>query len=113
MGGVSEPGINVLAASGQDQAKEPTLPTRGLDLQQVEVILLAFDRTFGTGTSITMGLEEVTVSRDKGMETIVFFGIGVNDATIRRAGTAIGIERTGAQAGVLFGGSQRTTPLDA
>ena len=82
-GRVREPGINVLTASGQDQAKEPTLPTSGFGLKQEVVILLAFDGAFGTGTSVAMGLEEVTVSGDKGMETIVLFGIGVNDATIR------------------------------
>ena len=35
MGGVSEPGINVLTASGQDQAKEPAVAASSLGLQQV------------------------------------------------------------------------------
>ena len=77
------PGINVLTASGQDQAKEPALPTSGLGLKQEEVILFTFDGAFGTGTSITMALEKVTVSRDEGMKAVILSGIGVNDAAIR------------------------------
>ena len=79
---MNKPGVNVLTHRGKDDPKKPPIPTSGFGPQQIKVVLLAFDRTFGTGTSVTMGLEEVAIPGDKGVEPIVLFGIGVNDATI-------------------------------
>jgi len=82
VGRVGEPGINVLTAGGQDQPEEPVVATGGLGLKQVKVVLLAFDRAFGTGAGIAMSLPAGGVSRDKRMEAVVLFGIGVDDPAI-------------------------------
>ena len=113
MGGVGQPGIDMLAHGGQHQAKEPAIPASGLGLEQVEVVLFTFDGAFGAGAGIAVTVPEVTVSRDEGMEAIVFLGIGVDDPPIGRTGTAIVEERASSQLWGLFGGSEGTTPFDA
>jgi hypothetical protein len=51
-------------------------------LEEVEVVLFAFDGAFGTGASIPVTLPEVTVSGDESMEAVVVLGIGIDDPTV-------------------------------
>ena len=81
--GVVAPSVNMLATGGQDNPEEPTIAAGGLSLKELEVIFFAFDGTFGTRPGILMTLPEDRVSGDERMEAVVFFGIGVDDATIR------------------------------
>ncbi len=79
---MDQPGIDMLAHSGQHKPEEPTVATGGAGVEQVEIMLLALDGTLGTGTSILMALPEVTIPGDEGMQAVVFLGIGINDPTV-------------------------------
>ena len=81
---VLQPSIDVLAHSGQDQAKKPAVPAGGFGLQEMEIILFAFDRAFGTRASVEVELEEIALSGNKGVQAIVFLGVGVDDPAIVR-----------------------------
>ena len=45
---MDEPGINVLAHSSQHEAEEPAVTASSARLEQVKVVLLAFDGALGT-----------------------------------------------------------------
>ena len=80
---IDEPGVDVLAHRGQDDAKEPAVTASGARLEEHKVVLFAFDRSFGTGARIQVTLPEQAVSRDEGMQAVVLFRIGEEDAAIR------------------------------
>ncbi len=84
----------MLAHSSQHQAEKPALPTGSFGLQEMEVIFFALDRAFGTRASLEVELEKIALSGNKGVQAIVFFRVGVDDATRVRAGAAISKERT-------------------
>ncbi len=90
LGAVSDPGVDVLAHCGEHHAEEPAVAAGGVRLQEVEVVLLAFDRAFGAGAGVLMALPEVAVSGDQGMEAIVLLGVGVDDATVGGIGATVG-----------------------
>ncbi len=79
---MDEPGVDVLAHSGQDDAKEPAVTASGARLEEEEVVLLALDRAFGTRACILVALPVCASSGDEGMQAIVLLGIGVDDTTI-------------------------------
>ena len=83
VGSMDEPGIDVLAHSGQHDAKEPPVTSSGARLREKEVTLFAFDRAFGTGACILVALPESTLSGDEGVQAVVLLGIGIDDAAIR------------------------------
>lgn len=110
---MEQPGINVLAHRGQHDAEKPTVPTSSFGVEQVKVILFAFDGAFGTRAGIAVTLPEVRVSGDEGVEAVVLFGVGIDDPTVGRAGAAV-IEKGAVSERIAFpGGSQRAAPLDA
>jgi hypothetical protein len=80
--GIDEPGIDVLAHSGQDDTKEPAFTASGVGLEKQKVVLFAFDGTFGARSSIEVYLPEVAGSRDEGMQAVVLLRIGVEHAAI-------------------------------
>jgi hypothetical protein len=82
-------------------------------LEQVEVVLFAFDRAFGTGAGIAVSLPEGTISGDEGVEAIVFLGIGIDNSAVSGAGTAVIKEGTGVQVSGFLGSSQRAAPFEA
>ena len=82
VGGVDQPSNDVLAHSGQHKPKKPAVTPGGADLEQVKVKLLALDGTLGARTGILMALPEITIPGDKGVQTVVLLGIGIDDPTI-------------------------------
>ena len=110
---MSEPSINVLTASGQDQAKEPALPTSGLGLKQEKVILFTFDGAFGTGAGVFVEVPEVAISGDESVAAIVLLGIGVEDAAIGRVRTVLCEVRTRGDVRGFLGGGQGAAPFEA
>ena len=82
IGGVNQPGIDVLTHSGQHEPEEPTVSASGADLQETAVKFLALDRALSTRASILVAQPQVAISGDDGMEAIVFLGIGVDDPTV-------------------------------
>jgi hypothetical protein len=82
IGGMDQPGIDVLAHGSQHEAEEPAVTASGAGLEQAEVILFAFDGALGTGAGILVALPEVTIPGDEGMESVVLLGIGVDDPPV-------------------------------
>ena len=113
VGGIDEPGIDVLAHGGQDEAKEPAFTASGAGLEKQKVVFFAFDRAFGAGASIEVCLPEVAFSGDESMQTVVLLGIGVEDAAIGRRRAVVGEVRAGVEVGCLLGSGQGAAPLDA
>ena len=110
---MGEPSINVLTAGGQSETEEPAVAARGASQKQVEVVLFAFDGTFSTGASVSVKLPKDTVSRDGGVQAIIVFGIGIDDAAIGRGRAVVGKVWTGVQVRRFFGGGEGATPFDA
>ena len=79
---MGQPSVDVLAHGGQDETKEPPVTASGFGCKQVEVVLLALDRTFGTGTGILMAMPQDRVSGNEGVEAVIFFGVGVDDPAV-------------------------------
>ena len=82
-------------------------------MQEAEVALLSFDRALGTRASVHMRLPKFTVSWDECVKAIVLLRVGVDDAAIRRIGTAVGKMGARGDRRSFPGSSQRATPLDA
>ena len=73
-------------------------------MKKVEVIILAFDGALGARPGILVAQPERTGSGDEGMEAVVDFGIGVDDAAIGRTGASLAEVRTGGQRFSLLAG---------
>ena len=82
LGGVDQPGIDVLAQSSQYKPEEPAVTASGAGLEKQKVVLFALDRAFGAGAGIEVCLPEVAFSRNEGVQPIVLLGIGVDHAAI-------------------------------
>ena len=95
--GIDEPGIDVLAHGGQDDAKEPAVTASSAGLEKQKVVLFALDRAFGAGAGIEMSLPEVAGSGDEGVQPVVLLGIGVDDAAIGRRRAVVGEVRAGVE----------------
>ena len=104
VGAVVQPSVNVLTTGSQDNPEEPAVATGGLSLKEMEVVFLAFDGAFGTSAGSLVAQPERTGSGDEGMEAVVDFGIGVDDAAIGRTGASLAEVRTGGQRFSLLAG---------
>jgi hypothetical protein len=82
VGGVDQPGNDVLAHGSQQDAEEPAIATGSAGLKQAEVNLLAFDGALGTGAAFGVTLPEVTISGDESMQAIVLLRIGVDNPAV-------------------------------
>ena len=82
VGSVSDPGADVLAHGGEHDAKEPTVAAGGASFAEMEVILLALDRAFGTGAGVFVEVPENAISGNQGVKAIVLLGVGVDDTTV-------------------------------
>ena len=82
VGGVDQPGSDVLTHSGQHDTKEPAVAACGARTEQLKVTFLALDRTLSTGATLGVKLPQVTIPRDEGVQAVVVLRIGVDDATV-------------------------------
>ena len=67
------PGINVLTTGGQDHPEEPAVATSGSGLQEMKIVLLAFDGAFGTRASSTVTLPQIRASGNERMKAVVLW----------------------------------------
>ena len=79
---MSKPSANVLAHGGEHDPEEPAIAASGAGLKEMEIVLLAFDRAFGTGAGVFVEVPEVAISGDESVEAIFLLGIGVEDAAV-------------------------------
>jgi len=110
--GSEEPGIDMLAHGGESKAEEPAVTARGTSLEQVKVVLFAFDRAFGTGAGVGVKLPKVTLSRDASVQAVILLGIGVDDSTIGRARATVAKKWTSGNLWGFGGSGQGASPLD-
>ena len=71
-----------MADRGEHNAQEPALATSGAGLIQQKVVLFALVRAFDAAMVVVVLGPKVRIARDRGEETIVGLGIGINDASI-------------------------------
>jgi hypothetical protein len=82
-------------------------------LEQVKIVLFAFNGAFGARTGITVALPEGSIAGEEGVEAVVFMRVGIDDPAIRRARAAVIKEGTAGQVISFLGGGQGTTPFEA
>ena len=113
VGSVSHPSTDMLTHRGEHDTEEPAVAASGAGLAEMEVVFLAFDRSFSARAGIFVKIPEQATSGDRRVKAIVLLGVGVDDATIGRVGAVLGKVRTRGQVRCLLGSSQGATPLEA